>query len=565
MSHGAAIARASAVFCRGDLLDAVQRARLFSDSKHFVDMPMRAEPEAILAAFEAMPLEHRGDSSRLRAFVQEYFDEPGAELVPYTPDDCPVEPPLKAQVADPALHPFLEALHGLWPTLCRKVAPKVAEAPQRHSALPRRAPVVLPGGRFRETYYWDSYWIVEGLLASGMSETARGLVQNLLDDVEAFGFVPNGGRVYYLNRSQPPLLCDMVASVARLMDAAAAASWLPPAVRLLQKEHDYWMSDLHAVNVGSYKLNRYSADWSSPRPESYREDVETASGNAAVYREIATAAESGWDFSARWTHAGSRIGGVFSLRETAATRVLPVDLNAILYRAERTLAALTQAVETSTPLNEVEVAVASLGDSALTAPGAAALAKAAAERREAIDALMWKPAVGRWVDAWLQVDGSVADDTGDDRAPMLSDFAAPLWAGLADAERATAAVAALQRSGLLGVGGASTTACSGTEQQWDAPNAWPPLQSMLILGMRQLEASSGGPTLAAQLAQQWVGTCYAAWRHSGFMFEKYDSSQFGFGGGGGEYEPQVGFGWSNGVVLQLLRDYGAELVAKENA
>mmetsp|Transcript_56826 Transcript_56826/g.176228 ORF Transcript_56826/g.176228 Transcript_56826/m.176228 type:complete len:94 (-) Transcript_56826:606-887(-) len=84
---------------------------------------------------------------------------------------------------------------------------------------------------------------------------------------------------------------------------------------------------------------------------------------------------------------------------------------------------------------------------------------------------------------------------------------------------------------------------------------------MLIEGLRRLDSSSGGPSLAAELAQKWVGTCYLAWKDTGFMHEKYNAFRFGFGGSGGEYEPQVGFGWSNGVVLQLLRDFGADLVA----
>lgn len=36
------------------------------------------------------------------------------------------------------------------------------------------------------------------------------------------------------------------------------------------------------------------------------------------------------------------------------------------------------------------------------------------------------------------------------------------------------------------------------------------------------------------------------------MYEKYDAFVIGSGGDGGEYTPQVGFGWSNGVALVLL-------------
>eukprot|EP00931_Biecheleriopsis_adriatica_P085813 TRINITY_DN60601_c0_g1_i1.p1 TRINITY_DN60601_c0_g1~~TRINITY_DN60601_c0_g1_i1.p1 ORF type:complete len:586 (+),score=122.91 TRINITY_DN60601_c0_g1_i1:239-1759(+) len=502
----------------------------------------------------------------MQAFVEQYFEEPGAELVPYTPVDCPASAPLREHVVDVALREFLDALHALWPTLCRTVAPEVAQSPQRYSALPRRSPVVLPGGRFRETYYWDSLWIVEGLLASGMRETARGLVQNLLDDVERFGFVPNGGRIYYLNRSQPPLLCEMVASVARALDAAAASAWMSSAVPLLQKEHGWWMSGTRAVCVGDHVLNRFFADWYAPRPESYREDLETGQGNASVYQNMASGAESGWDYSCRWTRSGGTHGGEFSLRETATSSVLPVDLNVILYRAELTLAALVEATATGQALRDVEAGFAA--GTGYTDSTAASFAAAAKRRQLALEEVLWQPGLGRWVDAWLpegyesgtKLDLKAVDLTNAaERSPTLADFAGPLWAGLG-ASRGEAVVHALKASNLLNLSGAQTTVQT-TGQQWDAPNAWPPLQAMLIEGLRSLDPSSGGPDLARSYAQKWVGTCYASWRRTGFMHEKYDATKFGVGGAGGEYEPQVGFGWSNGVVLQLLRDYGQELEA----
>jgi len=180
---------------------------------------------------------------------------------------------------------------------------------------------------------------------------------------------------------------------------------------------------------------------------------------------------------------------------------------------------------------------------------------------------MWRPAWGRWTDVWMPAEDDPRGGAAQalDSSPTLADFAAPLWAGLPAPDGQREVVAALQSSRLLGVGGASTTVAEGTGQQWDAPNAWPPLQSMLIEGLRGLCEASGGPSLAAELAQQWVGTCYTAWRQTGFMHEKYSASCYGVGGGGGEYEPQVGFGWSNGVVLQLLRDYGGSLVARPGA
>jgi alpha,alpha-trehalase len=55
-------------------------------------------------------------------------------------------------------------------------------------------------------YYWDSYWTVRGLLACDMIDAARYMLDNLVWLVDTLGFVPNGARSYYINRSQPPML-----------------------------------------------------------------------------------------------------------------------------------------------------------------------------------------------------------------------------------------------------------------------------------------------------------------------------------------------------------------------
>jgi len=555
--------RAASVYCRGPLLEAVQRSRVFEDGKHFVDMPMRSDPEDILLAFKALPPKARGDRECLRRFVAEHFLEPGEELVPVDLSSTPKLPPFVAAggLADDDLRTFALALHELWPTLCRVTAPSVAAAPHRNSALPRRHAMVLPGGRFRETYYWDSLWIVHGLLSSGMLSVAKGLVQNLLDDVREFGFVPNGGRVYYLNRSQPPMLHAMVAAVVEHMDAEEEAAWLKDALRDLRREYEWWMAEDggHVVEVGRFRLNRFYAQWDEPRPESYLEDAMTSAGCRSVCRELASVAETGWDFSSRWSRLGGRTGSSgYCLRTSEVTRVLPVDLNAIMYSFERTLSAISEAVATGERLSLAR-------GRPPTDPDAIAFSRAAARRRLAFDTLFWQGSLGRWVDAWLPEDVAAAaaplrpldlaaQGAVRGRAPTLADFAVPLWAGLGSEDQIAQSVDALRRSGLLGPGGAATTPIA-SGQQWDAPNAWPPLQSMLIEGLAASEAPEA-PALALELARRWVGTCLMAWKSTGHMHEKYDADEFGKDGGGGEYEPQVGFGWSNGVALHLMERFG---------
>eukprot|EP00437_Effrenium_voratum_P055369 CAMPEP_0181535280 /NCGR_PEP_ID=MMETSP1110-20121109/74175_1 /TAXON_ID=174948 /ORGANISM="Symbiodinium sp., Strain CCMP421" /LENGTH=488 /DNA_ID=CAMNT_0023666657 /DNA_START=51 /DNA_END=1518 /DNA_ORIENTATION=- len=450
------VVRSCKVFCQGELLDVVQRARLFPDSKSFVDMPLRVDPEEALEAFQHV---NKSDHQALKAFVEQNFEEAGGELTPCTPDDFPEQLPALAKISQQGLKRWAAALHHLWKDLCRKQKPSVAEKPWRFSALPQKRQMVVPGGRFRETYYWDTYWIVRGLLLSGMNETAKGVTENLLDYVRAFGFVPNGGRVYYLDRSQPPMLTEMVAEVHA---ATLDDQWLAEVLPVLEKEYDFWMnSSLHHY-LPELGLNVFASQMSTPRPESYFEDLRTAAeaqklGRKAeeVYRGIRSGAETGWDFSTRWLFVG---GG-------------PQELSGLPF-----------------------------GLGAATA------------------------------------------------AASISDFAAPLWAGLGKKDRAF--LEALKTSGLLQVGGASTTLLP-SGQQWDAPNAWAPLQLMLVEGLEQMQLP-GATELAEEMAKRWLRNCFEAWQKQGAMFEKYDAFVVGQGGGGGEYTPQTGFGWSNGVALALL-------------
>ncbi|OLQ08415.1 Trehalase [Symbiodinium microadriaticum] len=524
------VQRACSVFCEGELLDTIQRARLFEDSKTFVDRPLRVEPEEVLEAFRRLP--DKQNAEALRNFVETHFEAEGQELEPFVPADHQPNPPQLARLPDEALRQWAMALHQIWKDLCRKQRPAVAAAAQRHSALPQRFASVVPGGRFRETYYWDTYWIVRGLLLSGMNDTAKGVVENLLDYVRQFGFVPNGGRVYYLDRSQPPMLGEMVQAV---LEVTADDAWLREVFPVLEAEYKFWMDPALGHFLPDLGLNVFSSSGRTPRPESYSEDVATAEHGkklgrepSEVLHELRSGAETGWDFSTRWLQRAASDAGSSDLATINASQVVPVDLNCILLRLEKRLAAFAR----------------HLGDK----DRAAALEAAAERRSAAVDRLLWSDDLGSYRDLRL--------DTGKAAVlPSLSDFAAPLWAGLTG-RRVEALLASLRGSGLLQAGGAATTTLNSGEQ-WDAPNAWAPLQLMLIEGLETLSETMGSEApgsaeLAEELASRWLRNCYEAWHKHGAMFEKYDAFHPGEGGGGGEYHPQTGFGWSNGVALVLL-------------
>uniref|UniRef100_A0A0A9B0I3 Trehalase n=1 Tax=Arundo donax TaxID=35708 RepID=A0A0A9B0I3_ARUDO len=141
-----------------------------------------------------------------------------------------------------------------------------------------------------------------------MYDTAREVVLNLVYLVERYGFVLNGARSYYTNRSQPPLLSSMVLAI---YSATGDLGFVKKSFPSLLKEHSFWMSDVHKVAIRDnhgriHNLARYQAMWNKPRPESATTDEQVASKIASAsdkkifYQQVASAAESGWDFSSRW-------------------------------------------------------------------------------------------------------------------------------------------------------------------------------------------------------------------------------------------------------------------------
>lgn len=72
--------------------------------------------------------------------------------------------------------------------------------------------------------------------------------------------------------------------------------------------------------------------------------------------------------------------------------------------------------------------------------------------------------------------------------------------------------------------------------------------------MHALTHGAPAPSCARQdeIEARWVETALVGYHATGFLFEKYNATEVGDGGGGGEYVPQHGFGWTNGVLLEFL-------------
>lgn len=492
----------------GELFRTVELAHVFPDSKTFADRIPKEDPARIVAAYEAA----RGQTGfDLRKFLDAHFSAPRHEARQYVSD------PKQTVVAH---------IDTLWDVLRRDPDP-VASA--WSSLLPLPAPYVVPGGRFDEVYYWDSYFIMLGLAASGRHDLTRDELKNFAALIDRYSHIPNGNRTYYLSRSQPPFFAQMVGLLAQREGDSAYLQYLPE----LKAEYDYWMDGAATVGPGHAArhvvrlfdgtvLNRYWDERDVPRDESYREDVETARSMPQrnpkdLWRNLRAGGESGWDFSSRWFADGRTLATI------DVTSLVPVDLNALLYGLERTLAKAYRLQGDATRAENFE-------------------ARASA-RAEAIRRWLWAPRIGAFSD-YDYVHRTL-------RHRLTAATAYPLFAGVASREQAKD-VAETIKLGLLRTGGMATTQVA-TGQQWDEPNGWAPLQYLAVIGLRRY----GEMALARTIATRWIRTNVAYYARTGKLVEKYDIGRNAAqaSAGGGEYPLQDGFGWTNGVLRVLLQLY----------
>ncbi|GBQ86730.1 trehalase [Gluconacetobacter johannae DSM 13595] len=490
------------------LFAAIGAAHVFDDAKTVADAIPDEAPDALLADYDAQKAR---PGFVLKDFVAQHFSVAPRRTVSYRrrPNES-----------------VRDYITGMWEVLSRPPDTLVAHS----SLLPLPYTYVVPGGRFSEMYYWDSYFTMIGLYEDGRIDLMRSMVRDIASLIDRYGHMPNGNRTYYLGRSEPPFFALMVDLLAMHDGQVAYTTFLPQ----LQREYDYWMDGAAQVAPGgAYRhvvrlpdgtlMNRHWDDLSTPRDESYPQDIATAAATnrpaAEVYRDLRAGGETGWDFSSRWLADGHTLSSIHT------TDLLPIELNCLIAHLEQTLSH----------------AYALNGNTALSAR----YTQEAATRVEAIRRLLWDDRQGAFFDYdWKK--GALS--------PVLSGATVmPLFLQMATPDQAKA-VAATLRARLLKIGGLATTdRVSG--QQWDSPNGWAPTQWMAIKGLNQY----GIDDLAQEIATRWMERVIGTYEKSGVLLEKYDVvnpaiSPTG-GKGGGEYPMQVGFGWTNGTLLGLMNRY----------
>ncbi len=483
------------------LYEAVQTSGIFQDSKFFPDCTLKTTAEEILVAYSAICEREDFD---LKLFVEQYFDLPPAADSSYQSEEKPIE----------------QHLENLWTVLQRQPS---ADQEGLSTLLPLPYPYIVPGGRFREVYYWDSYFTMLGLRAHGRTDLIQNMVDNFSYLIEQHGFIPNGNRSYYLSRSQPPFFALMV----QLLSEISGPEILLKYRHALEREYAFWMSGENEVtqDAPSHRrvillpdgsiMNRYWDDKDTPRPEAYIEDEHIAQQSdrppTSVYRDIRAAAESGWDFSSRWFADGQNMSTI------QTTQLVPVDLNCLLYFLEKTLLQIYRQLPDRVPADVMK--------------------EKARLRKQAILNNCWDEKAGFFFDYnWTSHSKSNSWNLA---------AAFPLFFNIASSEQAARTADHLKNK-FLQDGGLATT-LSNTGQQWDAPNGWAPLQWMTYKGLMQY----GHDALANQIREHWKRLNERTYAETGKMMEKYNIQDIQVKAGGGEYPNQDGFGWTNGVYLMF--------------
>ncbi|MGB5820498.1 MAG: alpha,alpha-trehalase TreF [Saonia sp.] len=486
-------------FYETQLFKDIQLNAVFPDSKTLVDLVPKQSYAALVDTYEQ---EKNAPDFDLKAFVEKNFSDKSMATLSFATDTTKT---------------MYEHISSIWSKLTR--GPDSVIPYSSRLALPNA--YVVPGGRFQEIYYWDSYFTLEGLVVDGQDELATNMVDNFSFLIDSIGFIPNGTRDYFLSRSQPPFYALMVDALTR-KDKNILLTYHPQII----KEYEFWMSgeenldmpyttEKHVVRLEEGVLNRYWDSRKTPRQEAYKEDIHLASElssdteKADLYANLRAGAASGWDYSSRWFGTDRDFGS------TTTTTIIPVDLNGLLYFMETKIA---EGYGLQGDMENKEL-----------------YEKKAEVRKITLQKYLWDSEKKFFMDYDFKLRATTDEFT------LAGVF--PLFFKLATEEQAKAVKDRLLTN-FLKDGGLVTT-LKNTGQQWDAPNGWAPLQWIAVHGL----LNYGYKEEAKDIMQRWLALNQKVYKNTGKMMEKYNVEDVSLLSGGGEYETQDGFGWTNGVAL----------------
>ncbi|XHR31163.1 MAG: trehalase family glycosidase [Chthoniobacteraceae bacterium] len=369
-------------------------------------------------------------------------------------------------------------------------------------------PYVVPcrKGRFQELYYWDTYFACLGLIESGRTDLAIFNLRNFLHLVKRFGFIPNGSRTFYLNRSQPPYLAALV---QRIGAKELGPELMAEAVSALKDEYNFWLNHRNSptglAHYGNHATEEQLKQFFTQIQHRANLKGQTEEKQLWESSHTLAEAESGWDFTPRFEH---RCGDCCA-----------VDLNSNLFLYENLLA---------------EVSIGSEREK---------WEKRAMDRQQRITSYCWNQKGGAFFDYDFL--------NGRQNQMLAVSTFHPLWAGLATPEQAALirekALPELELEfGVVPCKPGPRDAIS----QWDAPNIWPCLQAIVYRGL----ARYGYQEDAERIARKYVNVVWRGFQETGDLWEKYNAEN-----GSTKTKAEANYitpammGWTAGVLMDALR------------
>jgi alpha,alpha-trehalase len=347
---------------------------------------------------------------------------------------------------------------------------------------------------YNELYYWDSYFMVQGMYDKAHEPLVRGILEDLISLFKRFRVIPNASRTYLMGRSQPPFLSTYIFEVYTTYNPGEA--WLKEAIDIAKQEYEtVWMGIKKPNDRQVHKgLSRYY-------------DIN-------FLHDLAEA-ESGWDMTPRFGRK--------------ALNYVPVDLNALLYKYESDFARAARIFDDKRE--------------------AAKWDQAAEDRKARMNELMWDKLRGLYYD-YNFIKGKRGN------VSSLAAYY-PMWAGMVDEKQAESLVKALRRFENKGGLATTDTLPIGQyvlgsmPTQWAYPNGWAPLQYIVIKALERY----GYHKDARRIAMKWLKSNLSWFNANGVFLEKYNVVSPEKPPVKGVYPSQTGFGWTNGVFERLCQDY----------
>ncbi|UYL08636.1 alpha,alpha-trehalase [Bdellovibrio sp. SKB1291214] len=483
------------------VVDRARELNLWDDFKTLADLSLRtlssSQKEAIAKQTQILR-QQQGEKVATKYWIESMYEH-RRELLPVQ------DPTLKSQwtVKSPDHRATFEHIETMWAELTRQT-PKDTTS----SLIPLPHPLLIPGARFQEGYYWDSYFAFPALLKTGRQDIVKGQVDNFLFLLKNYGLIPNGTRDYYLTRSQPPLISQMVRLVLEHEMAKGELSpstrqWLAEAYPLIKKDYEqFWMNPQTRYDKRT-GLNHFWDSSNTPRPERHSSDKETEI--AHTFRDVKAEAESGKDFTEAFEGRASEYGAV--------------SLNSILFQVERDLAWMGRL------LNKDSIEVQGFETASVA-------------RQKAMDKYMWDQSSQVYRDVHLPTLRKSQVVTADTFMPLHYKIASD-----AQAKGVMSQLVRLERKGGI------MSAEKDTGKQWDAPYGWAPHHFFAISGALKYGYQKEG----VRLAGKWVQSVETIYQETGKVIEKIDAVRGGVPHEAGDkYPTQDGFLWTNGVYVWAL-------------